>query len=698
VLRQPDESTRLCAARLAAGVGRLSTFVQRMLEMHAPRSHSATLRRDMCGICGCVGTADEQAVLAMTRLMRHRGPDGEGVRCFPSVDGSVPTALGHRRLSIIDPTPRGAQPMSYADGRYWITYNGELYNFKQLRQDLERDGFAFVTETDTEVLLAMYARYEAEMLDRLNGIFAFAIWDTHRQALFMARDRLGVKPLYYSNSNGVLAFASEVKALLPIIGRPRLNMPALSEYLTFLWVPDPTTLFEGVMKLAPGHCATYDRGGLTIRQWWDMRFAPEDGREEDWASATRETVQSAVRRQMVSDVPLGSFLSGGLDSSAIVAEMAAAAGTVSTYTIGFTAKDLKYDVVPDDVRYSREIAKAFPVDYHERIVEPEVAELLPRLIWHMDEPIADPAAISTYLVCAAAREELTVILSGMGGDEIFAGYPRHLAARLARTLNLLPVGMRRQAREQVERHLTVGRPGSLRAHRRNLLKFVRGLEGSTQERYLIHSSYYQAAELRDLLSGDGRAIASDPFARHHQYLEKVTGEDWLNQLLYVDLKTFLPCLNLAYTDKMSMAASTEVRVPLLDDEVVALSARIPPSLKLRGTTRKYIFKRAMEGVLPKSVIWRPKAGFTAPVRAWLVGSLRPSVAELLSPASVRARGLFEPQAVQRLLAENERDEADHALRIWALLTLELWQRTFIDGDGTAPLDSLPGASTPVRVS
>jgi asparagine synthase (glutamine-hydrolysing) len=651
----------------------------------------------MCGICGCVGRADERAVVAMTRLMAHRGPDGEGVRCFPGVDGSVPAALGHRRLSIIDPTPRGAQPMSCADGRYWITYNGELYNFKQLRKELERDGFGFATETDTEVLLAMYARHGADMLGRLNGIFAFGIWDTRVQALFLARDRLGVKPLYYSSGDGVLAFASEVKALLPVIGRPRMNTAALSEYLTFLWVPDPNTLFEGVMKLPPGHFATYDREGLNIRQWWDMRFAPEDG-DEDWASATREAVQSAVRRQMVSDVPLGSFLSGGLDSSAIVAEMAAAAGSVSTYTIGFTKKDLEYDVVPDDVRYSREIAKAFPIDYHERIVEPEVAELLPRLIWHMDEPIADPAAISAYLVCAAAREKLTVILSGMGGDEIFAGYPRHLAARLARTLNLLPVGLRRLAREQIESHLTVGRPGRLRAHRRNLLKFVRSLEGSTQERYLTHSSYYQASELGSLLSGDIRAVTSDPFARHRQYLDNVRGEDWLNQLLYLDLKTFLPCLNLAYTDKMSMAASTEVRVPLLDDEVVALSARIPPGLKLRRTTRKYIFKQAMEGVLPKSVIWRPKAGFTAPARAWLAGSLRPAVAELLSPASVRARGLFEPQEVQRLIAENERDEADHALRIWALLTLELWQRTFIDGDGCAPLDSLPGATAQAMVT
>src|ERR1700730_2442324 len=284
-------------------------------------SHLPLLSRcTMCGICGSAGQANEQALLAMTRLMAHRGPDGEGVRAFPSVDGSMPAGLGHRRLSIIDPTPRGGQPMPYADSGCWITYNGELYNCRQLRYDLERDGFRFATETDTEVMLAMYVRHGAEMLQHLNGIFAFGIWDTRQQVLFLARDRLGVKPLYYSNSGGVLAFASEVKALLPIVGRPKMNIGALSEYLTFLWVPDPMTLFEGVMKLPPGYCATYDHEGLATRQWWDMHFAPEDGGQEDWASATRDAVQGAVRRQMVSDVPLGSFLSGGLDSSAIVAE------------------------------------------------------------------------------------------------------------------------------------------------------------------------------------------------------------------------------------------------------------------------------------------------------------------------------------------------------------------------------------------
>ena len=636
----------------------------------------------MCGICGVAGRDDEPLVHRMTEKLVHRGPDGGGVRACPSRDGRLPATLGHRRLSIIDPTERGAQPMAFGGGRYWITYNGELYNFRALRAELERDGFTFRTECDTEVVLAMYARHGADMLPHLNGMYAFAIWDTERDELFLARDRLGVKPLYYAEHDGTLVFASEIKALLEALPPARLNDAAVPDYVTFLWVPDPNTMFRGVFKLPPGHCATFGRDGLRIREWWDLRFAPEERPEDEWASETGAAIRAAVQRQMVSDVPLGAFLSGGLDSSAIVAEMCGAAGGVSAYTIGLTKEDLAHDVVGDDMRYAREVARTFPVEHHERILRADVAELLPKLIWHLDEPVADPAVISAYLVCAAARERLTVILSGMGGDEVFAGYPRHLAARLGRVIDGLPASVRAAARRAVESRVTVGGPGRFRRHRRNLLKFVRSLEESTQERYLTHCSYYRSDELRSLLSADLAAETSgyDPFAVHRRYFERVSDQHWLNQLLYVDLKTFLPCLNLAYTDKMSMAASTEVRVPLLDDEVVELAARVPASLKLNGTKRKYIFKKAMEGVLPGSVIWRPKAGFTAPARAWLAGPLRPLVDELLSPQAVRRRGLFEPGEVSRLIDANTRGEADNALRIWTLLTLELWQRIFVDGD------------------
>ena len=638
----------------------------------------------MCGICGIVGQADEQTIRTMTRVLRHRGPDGEGTRCFPSVHGSVPAALGHRRLSIIDPTPRGAQPMAYGDERYWITYNGELYNFRQLRHELEADGYRFTTETDTEILLAMYARHGVGILDHLNGIFAFAIWDVEEQRLFLARDRLGVKPLYWTEYDGALYFASEVKALLPAIPKPPMRSAMVADYLTFLWVPDPDTLFEGIFKLPPGHCATYADGKLSIRQYWDMTFEPEERTEAAWSAAVRSAVDEAVQRQMVSDVPLGAFLSGGVDSSAIVASMSATKEKVSTYTVGFSQEDLSHEIVPDDIRYSRQIAREFDIDYHEETLQPSVVDLLPKLVWHMDEPIADPACISTYLICSAARERMTVILSGMGGDEVFAGYPRHLAAQIGRMADVMPRSVRAAMRSGLDGRLTLGPPGRLRGPRRNLMKLMRGIDASPLERYLTYCSYYQHEEISRLLMPDIRAHASHSFDRHHGYADRVAGENWLNQLLYIDLKTFLPCLNLAYTDKMSMAASTEVRVPLLDDELVALSGRIPPDLKLRRMTRKYIFKRSMEGTLPHDVIWRPKAGFGAPVRSWLVGDLKPMIDDLLSPEAVRRRGLFDPVEVKRIIVANEAGTEDNALRLWALLTLEIWQQTYLDGTAAAP--------------
>lgn len=635
----------------------------------------------MCGICGTVGDADEARVRAMTDSIGHRGPDGDGIRCFPARGGRVPAALGHRRLSVIDPTPRGAQPMSYGDARYWITYNGELYNFRELRTELERDGFGFHTDCDTEVLLALYVRDGERMLDRMNGIFAFAIWDTERGQLFLARDRLGVKPLYYHVDGESLLFASEVKALLAGGVTPRLDPHAVPEFLTFLWVPDPQTLFDGVRQLPAGHWARFADGRLTVREYWDMTFAVDEQVEEEaWPELVRDTVNAAIRRQRVADVPLGSFLSGGIDSSAIVAELSRVAAPVSTYTVGFSQDDLRYEIVPDDVRWARTVGQLFGTDYHERTLSANIVELLPKLIWHMDEPVADPAAITTYLICREAREDLTVILSGMGGDEVFAGYPRHLAARYGRLADLLPQPARAALQSLIQQHVTVGGPGRLRAPRRNLMKFARGLGSSFLERYLVYCSYYTQGELNRLLAADLRAELGDhdPFSSHRAHLAKVRGEHWLNQLLYLDMKTFLPCLNLMYTDKMSMATSAEVRVPLLDDEVVGLSARIPPELKLRRRERKYVFKRSMEPVLPKQVIWRPKAGFGAPLRSWLVGELRPLVDELLSESAVVERGLLDPTEVRRIVTANQNGTEDNALRIWALVHLELWQQTFVD--------------------
>ncbi len=613
----------------------------------------------------------------MTDRLSHRGPDGEGIRSFPATDTTMPASLGHRRLSILDPGPRGAQPMGSHSRRYWITYNGEIYNFRELRGTLERDGHAFRSQCDTEVVLEMYARHGAGMLEQLNGIFAMAIWDRERGELFLARDRLGVKPLYHAEHDGTLFFASEVKALQVALPRLRLRRDVVADYLTFLWVPDPDTMFERIYKLPPGHYATFSERGLELTQYWDLSFAPERRPEAEWTDTVRAAVREAVHRQMVSDVPLGSVLSGGIDSSAIVAEMSSATDAVTTFTVGFSGRDLSHEIVPDDVRYARQIAKRFGVDYHEHIVEPNAVDLLPKLIWHMDEPVADPAAITTYLICSAARDRVGVVLSGMGGDEIFAGYPRYLASRIGRMLDWLPRGLRSEARRLIERRLTLGAPGRMRGPRRNLMKLARGLDAQPWERYLTYSSYYRPAELARLL-GEHTPVG-DPFRRHRAYLERVRDEHWLNQFLYLDTKTFLPCLNLTYTDKMSMATSAEVRVPLLDDELIALSARIPPDLKLRRLTRKYVFKRSMSEVLPPEVINRPKAGFGAPIRSWLVGDLAPMIADLLAPEVVRERELFDPAEVSRLVAANRSGQEDNALRLWALLTLELWQRTFVDG-------------------
>jgi asparagine synthase (glutamine-hydrolysing) len=647
----------------------------------------------MCGICGVIGHHDGRLIETMTRSLAHRGPDGEGVRRFPGRNGGPSAALGHRRLSIIDPTERGAQPMSYADGRYWITYNGELYNFRELRTELARDGFRFESDCDTEVLLAMYARDGEAMLSRLNGIFAFAIWDVHASRLFLARDRLGVKPLYYAQRGDLLVFGSEIKALLPALPRPCLNEPAVADFLTFLWVPDPDTLHEGVHQLPAGYCATFEAGRLGMRQYWDASFDVDASRHRDeWRDDVRRIVSEAIRRQMVSDVPIGSFLSGGIDSSAIVAEMSAATGgRVPTYTIGFSPEDLGPEIVPDDVRYARQVGEVFNTEYHEQTVKPDVVDLLPRLMWHLDDPIADPAAITTFLICSAARERLTVILSGMGGDEIFAGYPRHLAAKLGRVGDVVPRRMRAAAASLVERRMTMGQPGRLRAPRRNLMKLARGISASPERRYLTYCSYYRPDELPQILNGELRSAlrGHDPFRHHLAYFDRVVDQHWLNQLLYVDMKTFLPCLNLAYTDRMSMATGMEVRVPLLDDEVVDFGARIPPGLKLRRMQRKHVFKCSQQGVLPEAVIWRPKAGFGAPLRSWVGQELRPMVDDLLSPASVRARGLFDPNEVQRIIAAERAGTEDNVLRIWSLLTLELWQQVHMDSSPASTSRDLP---------
>jgi asparagine synthase (glutamine-hydrolysing) len=643
----------------------------------------------MCGIAGMIGPRPQRYIRAMLDKLEHRGRDDEGLWLSPPMNDGRQVCLGHRRLSIIDTSSAGHQPMFSHDGRYAVMLNGEIYNYRELKEELKSKGHTFRTETDTEVLLAAFAEWGERCLSRLNGMFAFAIWDQNEHTLTLARDHVGIKPLYYArvtNSEGdFFLFASEIKALLATgLVKPAINVEALNQYLTFLWTPNPHTLFQGVYKLPPAYVLTMKDGQVSQREWWDVSFDEiEQGKSEKWwQERVRETLDRVVGLEMVADVPLGSFLSGGIDSSAIVAMMKHHGNgrPVSTYTIGIEPDDLRYDIIPDDLRWARRVNQQLSTDNHEIILKADVANLLPKLVYHMDEPTADPAIITSYLVSQAARETLRVLLSGVGGDEVFAGYPRLLAMRLAGSIEPFPGFVRRPLLRAMAGALPGGRPGRFTAPLRNAKKFARSAALDFEDRYLGYGTYFTDTAKQNLFTNELREATQgmDAYVEHRRHFARQPNADPLNRLLYVDLKTFLPCLNLAYTDKTSMAANLEVRVPFLNREMIEMAARMPVDLKLRGLKRKYILKRAMESVLPKEVIWRKKAGFGAPIRSWLRGPLGPMVDDLLSEETIKRRGLFRPEEVSRLIKQNSSGREDYNLQLFQLLTLELWQREFID--------------------
>lgn len=623
--------------------------------------------------------------------MVHRGPDDFGLYLNFDTSHSAPSpmpwhvGLGHQRLSIIDLSEAGHQPMSNEDGSVWITYNGEIYNFKELRQDLEKRGHRFKSNTDTEVIIHGYEEWGLNCLDKLNGMFAFGIWDNRNQILVLARDRFGIKPLYYCIYDKGIAFASEIKSLLQFPQIPKqVNLDGIPRYLTFLWVPDPETLFKDIFKLPPGHYAVFKDGKLIIQQYYDLMFeeiGPDD--EKYYIGRLVEILRRSVKRHLISDVPLGIFLSGGIDSSSLLALTANQSNRVTTYTVGFGSEALKYEIVPDDVKYARRVAGLFPTDYNEIILNPDVVSLLPKLIWHLDEPVADPAVIASYLICKSAKEKLTVLLSGMGGDEVFAGYPRHLGSRIASIYNTIPGTIRNHIINPIVTLFPGQKGGILRGFYRNAKKFIRSASLPFEEQYVGFCSYYDQNELQLVLTND---LRFNPGEKHLAYLEKVKYLHNINRMLYLDLKTFLPCLNLTYTDKTSMAASVEVRVPFLDRELVEFSAKIPPKFKLNHFARKYIFKKAMKGILPKEIIHRKKAGFGAPIRSWLwLTELRAMIRDFLSEENIRKRGLFNYPEVKKIIEDGFSGKEDNSLRIWAFLTFELWLRTFIDRDGSGPI-------------
>jgi len=645
----------------------------------------------MCGIAGIVGLDPERLIGPMLASIEHRGRDDSGTWVSEPIDSSGRRAcLGHRRLAIIDTSAGGHEPMFSHDGRYVLTFNGEIYNYRELREQLRSLGHKFKTDSDAEVLLAAISEWSWDAVQRLNGMFAFAVWDNKERTLTLVRDHVGIKPLYYSlipdraGTPATLLFGSEIKAILKTgLVKPELNPEALNQFLTFLWSPDPNTLFANVNTVPPGHLLHFGKDELKLKEWWDVSFDQiEEGRNEAWwRERVLDTLDRVVKMEMVADVPLGSFLSGGIDSSGIVAMMERHSNgrRISTYTVGIASEDLRYDIIPDDVRWARRVNEQLQTDYHEIMLKPSVADLLPKLVHHMEEPPID-MAIPSYLVSSAARETLTVMLSGMGGDEVFAGYPRQMAMKIASAFDPVPNLLRRPLMKTVASALPGGLPGKLTAPLRNAKKFARSAALDFVDRYLGYGTYFTNEMKQHLYSDEWRTRTRefDPYSMHRRYFARAAGAAPLNQLLYVDLKTFLPCLNLLTTDKTSMAANLEVRVPFLNREMIEMAARMPPRLKLRGLTRKYVLKRALEPVLSKEVVWRRKAGFGAPIRSWLRGPLRPLIADLLSEETVKRRGIFRPNQVKRVLDANFSGREDYNLQVFQLLGLELWHRTFID--------------------
>ncbi len=628
----------------------------------------------MCGIAGFIDfwdtknlreREDRARILEnMCEVIRYRGPDDSGSFIKDGV------ALGMRRLSIID-LSGGHQPISGEDGSATIVFNGEIYNFRDLQPQLEGRGHVFRTRSDTEAIVHAYEEYGNTCVDHLRGMFAFAIWDDRDKKLFIARDRAGEKPLYYTlTPSGTLVFGSELKSLLEHPGVKReTSSESLDAYFSLGYVPDPLSIFKDIKKLPPGHFLTFSKGRVEIKQYWDFTYEANGHRrrEEDYLEELRELLDEAVRIRLVADVPLGAFLSGGVDSSTVVALMARNMDQpVKTFSIGFL--DDSYN----ELKYARLAAKRFGTDHHEFFVTPEICNIVDQLAWHFDEPFADSSAIPTYIVSKLAREHVTVVLSGDGGDELFAGYTRYATERRRRKYGLLPRRFRRGLMEPISRNLPHGAWG------RN---FIHNVALDPIERYFDNVSIFTGLNKRSLYTGDfysGLGTHS-LVASFQEYGDNVNTNALLDALLYIDSKTYLPGDILTKVDRMSMAVSLEARVPLLDHKLIDFVTRIPASMKMAGLETKTLFKRAVADLVPEEILGRPKQGFGVPIQQWINLQLRDRIRDTLTDSRFRQRGIISPAYTDVLLDEHERGRRDHSMALWSLLMLELWHQVFVDG-------------------
>lgn len=625
----------------------------------------------MCGITGFIDKeiserASCEALLdSMCRVIAYRGPDEQGM----AVEGRA--ALGMRRLSIID-LKGGQQPIYNTDGSKLIVFNGEIYNYRELRLDLESRGYKFKTNSDTETIIHAYDAFGTDCVKRLRGMFAFAIWDKKEESLFIARDRVGKKPLFYSlTPAGNFVFGSELKTLLTHgeISR-EIDYAALDSYLTFGYVPEEFCIFKEARKLAPGHFLLFKNGRVETVKYWDFDYsgAANVRSEEEWAETLREKVREAVRVRLISEVPLGAFLSGGVDSSSIVGLMSQILDKpVKTFSIGFNEDSF------NELKYARIAAKHFNTEHHEFTLTPDFVEVVDDLVWHFDEPFSDSSALPTYMVSKMARDYVTVVLSGDGGDELFAGYTRYVVDRERSGLEKLPAGFRRGVLEPLSHALPHGARGK---------NFLYNASLDQTDRYIDSVSQFNRQRRNYLYSGDFLGKLNGSLGRGEALFQKLAGSvtagEQIDRLLYLDSKTYLPGDILTKVDRMSMAASLEARVPLLDHELIEFVAGIPAGLKLKGLETKYIFKKAMENIVPREILYREKQGFGVPIGEWINAQLKERIYSDLTDRKTVERGYFDLKYIDTLLDEHRRGRRDHSHAVWVLWMLELWHRRFID--------------------
>lgn len=643
----------------------------------------------MCGICGVVTprssgrVIDEARMIAMRDSLAHRGPDDAGLWSDEGV------WLGHRRLSIVD-IAGGHQPMTSASGRHTITYNGEVYNHAELRPALSEMGAQFQTRCDTETVLAEVAAGGVEGITRLRGMFAFAVWDRAERNLMLARDRLGIKPLYYLHEDdGTLWFASEIKALVAAGAlRPSLNFDALPDYLANHAPSGAETLFAGVRRLTPGHVLTWDEGRIVETQYWNLLDAPPlaGGSDDELVAAYDHRFEDAVRARLMSDVPLGVFLSGGIDSAAITATMARLVDDpIKTFSVAFAEREA------NELAFARRVAEQYRTDHHEVLVRPEAFwRELPSLVWHEDEPIAHPSSIPLHFVSRLASDHVKVVLTGEGSDETLAGYNRYRVTMYNMRMGAWYARLTPRSLRQVLARWIRARPRETAWQRRLVRTFV-ALPYDLDHLYFDNFAVFSRDRQAQLLAESTRSSAAghDPYTAFHHALEASSSRSLLDQLLYADTNTYLQEL-LMKQDQMSMAASLESRVPFLDHHLVEFATRLPDRLRLRGTTTKVILRRIMQDRLPAEILSRRKMGFPVPVGRWLRERYTSVLDEYVTGPRPIARGLFNPAYIKRVVAEHIHGYRRHDERLWSLINLELWHRVFVDGESPAAIEPLTG--------